>query len=601
MEIKKFNIKCFRGIKDTGWIDADKELNVFEGKNATGKTTKIDALLWVLCGETIVYGKQDNDNRNKNNLKDIVNVLIELDNGTTLERKYYDVWKDDEYVRTENQFFIGGAKYKKEEFYDYIRTSIGIENNTKVKDFNLLRFLFDYNYFSSIDYKVARKFLEERMHIKSDIEIASQEKYNDIATDLAVQRYEIGKVKSQYKAQKEALRKNIEISDTQLNELREPIDENETLDLINEEIKKQEAVIVDDTNEYKELIIQKKEVASKIELVKKNLEAEKATLQVQEKDIISKGNKIANSIILNEGIIAGLNSNISSLKDKIRLNNDYINTLKETRKAIKCPNCNFILNKDELTTNSAKLNELIESNKNINSTIEKHTTDIQNTQNTINNLKVEKDKLAKEYFDIQSKIKDIQDKIDSSEEINALDNELADINVKGRMFVDNFNKEKQEKLVALYSKRENLSRILMVEKQIADLKSQIAKIEVNEVTLNEFKNEKLENIKSNVSNVFKNVELDLIEYNQNTDVSKDVCYAKLKNVEYNGINDGYKYLLGIQIIEDIKASYGNLTKTPLIFDKFNDIDSDTYDKIRKITNAQIFTTMVKDKEETNNE
>ena len=319
MEIKKFNIKCFRGIKDTGWIDADKELNVFEGKNATGKTTKIDALLWVLCGETIVYGKQDNDNRNKNNLKDIVNVLIELDNGTTLERKYYDVWKDDEYVRTENQFFIGGAKYKKEEFYDYIRTSIGIENNTKVKDFNLLRFLFDYNYFSSIDYKVARKFLEERMHIKSDIEIASQEKYNDIATDLAVQRYEIGKVKSQYKAQKEALRKNIEISDTQLNELREPIDENETLDLINEEIKKQEAVIVDDTNEYKELIIQKKEVASKIELVKKNLEAEKATLQVQEKDIISKGNKIANSIILNEGIIAGLNSNISSLKDKIRL------------------------------------------------------------------------------------------------------------------------------------------------------------------------------------------------------------------------------------------------------------------------------------------
>ena len=254
-----------------------------------------------------------------------------------------------------------------------------------------------------------------------------------------------------------------------------------------------------------------------------------------------------------------------------------------------------------MTTNSAKLNELIESNKNINSTIEKHTTDIQNTQNTINNLKVEKDKLAKEYFDIQSKIKDIQDKIDSSEEINALDNELADINVKGRMFVDNFNKEKQEKLVALYSKRENLSRILMVEKQIADLKSQIAKIEVNEVTLNEFKNEKLENIKSNVSNVFKNVELDLIEYNQNTDVSKDVCYAKLKNVEYNGINDGYKYLLGIQIIEDIKASYGNLTKTPLIFDKFNDIDSDTYDKIRKITNAQIFTTMVKDKEETNNE
>lgn len=601
MEIKKFNIKCFRGIKDTGWIDADKELNVFEGKNATGKTTKIDALLWVLCGETIVYGKQDNDNRNKNNLKDIVNVLIELDNGTTLERKYYDVWKDDEYVRTENQFFIGGAKYKKEEFYDYIRTSIGIENNTKVKDFNLLRFLFDYNYFSSIDYKVARKFLEERMHIKSDIEIASQEKYNDIAIDLAVQRYEIGKVKSQYKAQKEALRKNIEISDTQLNELREPIGENETLDLINEEIKKQEAVIVDDTNEYKELIIQNKEVASKIELVKKNFETEKATLQVQEKDIISKGNKIANSIIFNEGIIAGLNSNISSLKDKIRLNNDYINTLKETRKAIKCPNCNFILNKDELATNSAKLNELIESNKSINSTIEKHTTDIQNTQNTINNLKVEKDKLAKEYFDIQSKIKDIQDKIDSSEEINTLDNELADINVKGRMFVDNFNKEKQEKLVALYSKRENLSRILMVEKQIADLKSQIAKIEVNEVTLNEFKNEKLENIKSNVSNVFKNVELDLIEYNQNTDVSKDVCYAKLKNVEYNGINDGYKYLLGIQIIEDIKASYGNLTKTPLIFDKFNDIDSDTYDKIRKITNAQIFTTMVKDKEETNNE
>ena len=70
----------------------------------------------------------------------------------------------------------------------------------------------------------------------------------------------------------------------------------------------------------------------------------------------------------------------------------------------------------------------------------------------------------------------------------------------------------------------------------------------------------------------------------------------MKNVEFNGMNDGYKYLLGIQIIEDIKKHLG-LKDLPIVFDKFADIDSKTLESINNITKSQLFTTLVEETKE----
>ena len=101
-------------------------------------------------------------------------------------------------------------------------------------------------------------------------------------------------------------------------------------------------------------------------------------------------------------------------------------------------------------------------------------------------------------------------------------------------------------------------------------------------------------IKNNTSKVFPNLELEIIEENENTGVVKEVCYAKLKGVEYKGINDGHRKLVGITIIEDVKKALG-LIDLPIIFDKVADLDTEMLENILKLTNSQLIATKVSDK------
>ena len=110
MRIKKLIINSFRGLENVEF-EFNEKLNVFSGDNRLGKSTIIDSAMWVLCDETLVTGKQDSDNRNMLDLKKALNVILEMDNGVILERKYRDIWVEDKdgilkYSRTDNQFYI---------------------------------------------------------------------------------------------------------------------------------------------------------------------------------------------------------------------------------------------------------------------------------------------------------------------------------------------------------------------------------------------------------------------------------------------------------------------------------------------------------------
>ena len=85
MKIENLKIESFRGLKDLEF-NFKEGLNLFSGSNGIGKSTVIDAIMWVLCDETLVYGKQSADNRNQNNLRDIIKVSLKLDND-----KYDDI------------------------------------------------------------------------------------------------------------------------------------------------------------------------------------------------------------------------------------------------------------------------------------------------------------------------------------------------------------------------------------------------------------------------------------------------------------------------------------------------------------------------------
>ena len=137
------------------------------------------------------------------------------------------------------------------------------------------------------------------------------------------------------------------------------------------------------------------------------------------------------------------------------------------------------------------------------------------------------------------------------------------------------------------------NQVESLEIEIADLKKQKAHLDMQRDLVKDFKNLKRNMIKENTSKVFPNINIEIIEENENTGATKDVCYATLKGVEYKAINDGHRYLVGITIIEDIKRALG-LKDLPIIFDKFADIDKNTLKEIQKITNSQIITTLVCD-------
>ena len=167
-------------------------------------------------------------------------------------------------------------------------------------------------------------------------------------------------------------------------------------------------------------------------------------------------------------------------------------------------------------------------------------------------------------------------------------------------FINNYNTEKNIKINELTIELDKLSSMLEnknnVEKykvEIQELKKKKAYLDMQRELVKDFKDLKRNMIKENTNKVFPNINIEIIEENENTGSTKDVCYATLKGVEYKAINDGHRYLVGITIIEDIKRALG-LQDLPIIFDKFADIGKETLKEIQKITKSQIITTLVND-------
>ena len=139
------------------------------------------------------------------------------------------------------------------------------------------------------------------------------------------------------------------------------------------------------------------------------------------------------------------------------------------------------------------------------------------------------------------------------------------------------------------------NKIESLEEEIKQLKQAIFSCEIKKDLVKEFKETKLKLIKESTHTVFPQLDFEIMEVNVNTGAMKEVCYAKLKDVEYKGINDGHRKLVGIIIIEDIKKALG-IDDLPIIFDKRADVDNDMLETIKKTTNAQIITTEVSDNE-----
>lgn len=615
MKIKNVEIKRFRNLENVSF-DL-KQTNIFSGKNGIGKTTIIDSILWCLCGETIVYGKQDSDNRNSHNLRDIVNVILTIEfNGveTTLERKYYDNWvvdKDgnEKFSEVKNLYFVNGSKYKKDEYYDYIKGLINVPKYISIpKDYNLLRSLIDYNYYSSIDYKIARKFTENILKLKSDSEIIEEERFKDIKIDMQILNYDFAKCINKY--DNERKEKEVLVADktTLLNNYKSQYDIDKVNELakLEEERNKEIAKNIENETEFKGIFESLEQTRLIIQETKENQKNTNFEITNKLNELIKKGYNIDNEIKSLQSDLKVLEyKSETAIVDRKRLESQKGDLQKATFKEILCPYCGGIVNQNEKDNfekhqneEKGKIEEKLDSLINEYNNYQRKIYEI---NKKIRELTEEKAKVGSTYYELKAKETDI-DKSFEEQTIKPLEERAEELNKKLEELKNEFNVKKIATISELTSKIDEYSnirtlpnKIESLEKEIKQLKQAIFSCEIKKDLVKEFKETKLKLIKESTHTVFPQLDFEIMEVNVNTGAMKEVCYAKLKDVEYKGINDGHRKLVGIIIIEDIKKALG-IDDLPIIFDKRADVDNDMLETIKKTTNAQIITTEVSDNE-----
>jgi len=614
MKITELNITQFRGISDLFFTKFGKT-NVFCGKNGIGKSTIIDCIMWMLCDETFTYGLQNDNNKNKHNTKDVIEVEMKVvdnnNNEFELKRTYFEKWKGEEFQKIENKFEINGAKYTSTEYLEKIRNIIGINTNIKTKKINILRLMMDTSYLENIDYKIARDFIEEILGVVSDTDLANDPKYEIIRNGLLSQqnkegKFDIVKTKSLFK-------KNLDGADASIEEIKNQIKRDKALlsefpedeaNKIEEEKTKLLSMKVEDNEEYKIKTKELNDTNTKIESACNTIETNIKELQEKIDELIVKGNKIQNDITLNDNEKSLVNEKIEAINFSIKeLAKQYKDIEKEEFTEVKCPECGYVLNTDKKNAfEDDKKKKLLEI-KNIASqkkeekkqlddrlaVLEKDTADLKETFNAT----------GKEYAENFKQLTVLKNDLEDNEEVKALKEKQTKLQTEISNLTVAFENTKNEKINELIVKASEFGSIVQLknnieqnEKEVEELKKQKALAEMQLQCLEDFKQFKLKLTRENTNKIFPNIEFEMLYESPTTGVLTECCYPKYKDVEFNGLNNGNRYPLGIEVIEDVKRALNITEDLPILIDRRADLDEDNLNAVIKLTDAQIFTTLV---------
>jgi len=564
MFLNELKIKKFRGVENQDFTFT-KHLVGLGGKNALGKSTIIDSIMWVLCDETNVYGKENSLNIDKNNPKEPLEVtcVFTKESGEKLELKRIykaSYTKDGEFSKFSNEFFINDAKYSSTEYFKRLNQEIGLEEET-LKGFNTLRCLMDFNYLGSIDYKIARTKIEKILGLSNDKELVSKEEYALIKDDLMAQLYDVAKVKTMINKRKSMLEDDIANNEAILNELKnniKPVDESEISKL-----------------EEKLEIVKNKDFQYSAEYLAAKEKIENASKKVN--DIAIELNNEEKKLNIAKAQNQNVKENLEVKEQQFEENKKKFLQLKGS--LAKCPKCGFALNGEEI---KAKLNEIKNATEPLKQEIDELKKIVE--ESGLNETQ-------KHYDEIWAKYRN------ATIERDGLQKSLNSIIIAGESEKNQFNNtkiqyiEKYMREISELKSKSDTSLISNKELTIQDLKQQLSKCEIKLVLLEDFKQEKINKIQQKTNEVFPNIEFVLLE-TSNTGAITETCKATYKGIDYRGLNDGQKIKLGIEIIEDLRKALGVKETLPIVFDKLKDLDSENIKSLVANTQAQIFSTFV---------
>jgi DNA repair protein SbcC/Rad50 len=224
IRIKKLSLVNFKGIKLFEVLFFNNSTNIY-GDNATGKTTLMDAFLWLLFGKDSSDRKDfqiktlDHKGSEIPKIEHEVSAVIEVD-GTehTLKRILREKWqtrrgsKEAEFTGNETVYFWNDVPLQQKDYQAKI--------NSMVQE-DVFKLLTNVLFFNSLDWQKRRSVLTQIAGTVTDGEIASSNlEYKQLIDLLVRESKTLEEYKKQLSATKKKLKEELEAIPTRIDEAR---------------------------------------------------------------------------------------------------------------------------------------------------------------------------------------------------------------------------------------------------------------------------------------------------------------------------------------------------------------------------------------------
>lgn len=599
-KIKSITLQNFKGCNDSTY-DFNGNNATVSGKNASGKSTILDAFWWCLFNKDSLGNEKfairplDTDGKQIDNIEIKVSVVMDFDGRETeftktQKQKWVKKRGTDatELQGNENLYEIDGYP-KTEKDYKLAIADIVSED--------VFKMITNPAYFPSLKWKEQRDILMRFVSEISDYDLASGNSQFSELLDELQKAPSTDDIKAKYQKALDELKKKqaeipVRIDEAEKSKVDIDVAELELgkkaiLELIKSNKDKQENV----SKQYEEyqklsdgLMELKFEQSDLSRKANETLVNNRKSIQSQIDEKNGYLLNIDNSIQKNNREIAGYENDIeSATRERNRLSEQWkqVNSEVFDESTTICPTCRRELPLEEIqslrdTFDKSKADRL--------ANIEKKGTeckqDIENAKAMIPKLQecnndnlFNKEKLEKEVAELEKQLselptridvsdtaeyKDIQSKIDDKEKAMSQMNNADDL----RKSLANEERELNQKLLDIEKQIAKSNHNMEIDERIEQLQAEqkevaqkVADQEKMLYLLEQFIRFKMDSVSESINSKFDGICWKLFE-NQINGGLKETCELTVNGVPYGSLNAGHRIVAGLQIIKALQGLYG---------------------------------------------